>query len=54
MREVQVHAQLKHVHILRLISHEKKAATLTMVLELCRGPELQHVLDARGARSHIQ
>ena len=49
LREVRVMQQLEHPHILKLFGCEQREGKLTMALELCHGPELQDVLEKRGA-----
>ena len=49
LREVEVMEQLDHPHCLKMHRWKREGDTLEMVLELCHGPELQAVLDSRGA-----
>lgn len=51
LREVEVHQELTHPHVLKLFSSSVANGKLTLVLELCSGPDLQTVLKARGAMS---
>eukprot|EP00308_Calcidiscus_leptoporus_P017011 CAMPEP_0119363564 /NCGR_PEP_ID=MMETSP1334-20130426/10466_1 /TAXON_ID=127549 /ORGANISM="Calcidiscus leptoporus, Strain RCC1130" /LENGTH=387 /DNA_ID=CAMNT_0007379045 /DNA_START=90 /DNA_END=1253 /DNA_ORIENTATION=- len=51
MREVTIQAQCKHPHIVQLLWHAMAGETLTIVLELLRGPELHDILRCRGALS---
>ena len=49
-REVEVHRQLSHPHVLRLLGDQRDDEWhMTLVLELCRGPTLLQLLTARGA-----
>ena len=49
-REVEVHRQLNHPHVLRLLGDQRDDDEhMTLILELCRGPTLLQLLTARGA-----
>ena len=48
-REANLLALISHSHIIQLHASYEDATRFFLVLELCRGPELQTLLDCRGA-----
>ena len=48
-REANLLALINHTHIIQMHASHEAASRFFLVLELCHGPELQTLLDCRGA-----
>ena len=48
-REVELMKKLDHRNVIRVVDYIRTGSEIFLVTELCQGPNLQAVIDARGA-----